>query len=320
MALTWHGIEFTELAPASPKEIYANDGARVVRQYLVDWDERFNLTQELLGYPLVGAVAGSVNTVLRQTPHPYHPENLDKPFLYAMRVTEIEPWGKPTSATQTADAPAPVYTKAKLTVEYEAPTYSVLEDDEVAEPSFPGGGNESRRYCTITLKPAGEFLTLPQGYFKWVSDGQIVAQTVGKVDVYQDLVVTWHQVPDIPPGLSRLVGTVNDQVMQFEKNGKVVLDAAMDTLLLVDAEPKPIMSAIGDRLFDITYRWRYRRQTHQKFRRRRDKVDAGNGETTPSYDFELMTLDGKETYRADPLNYVFERKDHRYLFCFGAPP
>lgn len=326
MSLKWEEIEFTECAPSSPKEIYVPNGSKAIREFICAWDDRYKLAYKLLGYPEKEGTG-----LKRYTPHPYHPYNYDSTFMYAVRVTECIPWGKPVTAG-TANAPVPTYTKAKLTVEYETLPYDVYSDDDdrlKTDSSWPGGRNESLRWCQITTKPAAEFLTLPQGHFKWISDQQLVAQTLGKVDCYRDLVVVWHQVPDIPPAVSGVIpgtsllelesfiGTVNKEAMVFKRRGKNLLYAPQDTLLLLDADPVPKASAYGDAQWEITFRWRYRQQTHQRFRRY--KPDGG-GPGVPSYDYERISLNGSNTYSDSPLNFPFQRKDHRYLFSFAVPP
>lgn len=246
---------FTEVIPKdgmgiSPIERLENDASSVIRVFDVDYLTRYRAAQDFLGYALIGTQSNGSHYLSRFTPMPYvqfpiggsSPEDgaiqwsynpgftrIGQPFLHAVRVSRIEPFGIPDSSdpnfpnplAQAAtgiqlnpgikmidglDPPAAVFKKARMTVEFESLTYDIMTDDEmVAYGAVSPTGNypdESYllRYVTPLSHPSAKYITLPNQFFKYV---QIppnpkpipIESSPGKILPEYDLSYTWHQVP-----------------------------------------------------------------------------------------------------------------------------
>lgn len=250
----FRGITFQEHVPGSPIEILENDGARVTRMLDCAWTQSLSFADKLLGFPTVKTGTGGVKYVSRLTPHA-HPDFLDamgNPWIFATRVTKLEGIG---FRDKTTDDTAR-YETGRLTVVYESLTYEVLEDDEIKTGDIP---DESRllRYVTILFKPYAEFLTLPRGYMKWVT------APVTPVNFGVPLLVPswqidfiWHLIPRTNLPLMKIAdaqGTINNAAFVTPLG-----TFPTGTLLLLNADLKPIRSALGDRLYDIHYHMKYK--------------------------------------------------------------
>jgi hypothetical protein len=267
----WRTTIFVERWPGSPREAFANDRSVAERVYdVAPYTARVKAVEDFIGFATVLTKNGG-KYVHRQTPH-YHPDWTDEYnnyFLYATEVSSIEGIATPITAGQTfpnlkePGVDVSNYLKARLTVKYESLTYDILEDNQVAADSF-GNPDESAltRYVTPTWKPQADYLTLPTGtyYFVGLAGPVAVSRGIGKILVNYDVSLKWHLVPPAcvgttlvnpaltTPSIDLALGKVNKADCFGYKKG---------TLLLLAAEIERRRSPLGDRIYDITYRFKF---------------------------------------------------------------
>lgn len=126
-------------------------------------------------------------------------------WMWAKNITKVQagtPTGVNTSNVDQAKYTA--YNFARLTIEFWQPTYAIVEDGGIA--------NEWERYVDWAIEPAGEFLSRPQGVFKWTAGGPQNGMTFnGQKNLYlpkKRIKAVWRQIPEsgLFPNLKRQVG------------------------------------------------------------------------------------------------------------------
>jgi len=153
---------------------------------------------------------------------------------------------------------------------YTTRTYDCLLDDE-AMPQNNGVPDEAslQRYVTKIVKPGGQAIPLPVGMLKYV--GGVSTTVPGQPSIREPnyrLLLTHHLVPlaAVP------IALINDQAPAASyTNGLLAGDLALGcvnsvafppdatnqrapgTLLLESIDPVPEVSALGDRIYTITY-------------------------------------------------------------------
>jgi hypothetical protein len=161
------------------------------------------------------------------------------------------------------------YSVWRFTIVYTARTYPIIDDGTVAT-RLNGNPDESgiERFVTRTVRPSTSALTLRDGSIVYVLPGApnvngqpVPAGTVPKQLPEADLGYTWHRIPitAVPslfinrnltnPAIDTAIGRIN--LTAFDGN-------LPGTLLLVGAELQPGRQCDGTRVYDITYRFKYR--------------------------------------------------------------
>jgi hypothetical protein len=251
----------------------------------------------MLGFPRIRAAgAGNTPFIRRVTPHNYQPVGAVGGWLYATQVERIEGIG--VSVNEGDDVAE--YEFARVTVIYESLTYDVKEDNEIHQTD--GAPDESRmeRFVTRTTEPTAEFITLPQGAYKWKGTTLPVVGSHGRIISALNLTYTWHQVPRIPPSVktSKLIGCVNSAEFDGYPAG---------TLLVTAVELTPYRMIGGLRVYDIKYRVSYKdpdhnQRGHNYFYRYHDNV----------VERLALTAGG-----ADDGATVYAKTDYKYLFSLS---
>lgn len=243
-----------------------NEKSNAKRVFFCLWPQMNAVCKVLLGGPSV-ALSGSTKYISRQIPHE-HAAFLTPTggyFLYAQTIdwAGFRVLGKGTVAPSMGD-----YNFAKLTVHYENLPYKILRDGAVTTRNS-GTPDESgwERYITKIVKPQGEFFTVRPGTaagngYTYVGGGSImVAQGVPKLIVPYNLQITWHQIPEsgVPCRLLNTAMTAKGAIDYAlgRVNDAAWLNYAKGALLLMGVEMRPYNSAFGDRIYDITYLFKY---------------------------------------------------------------
>jgi hypothetical protein len=286
---TWPRQRFSDIryaecvqGPASPEEELRNDGSRAVRTFFVQWFNRLEFMTELLGYPEISSIYhldGSAAGIFRKVPdaHPNFFRN-GKPFLFATQVLRCEPWGVPPpfpnedlpnmrDRSQLPDATdIAAYAFAKIQVLYETPTYEVVPDDQMARDAFgyPAEYNLTR-FVTKYIQAAASAFTIPTATLRYVDHATPASTTVvpgypSIIEPKSDLILIWHHVPQAAVGMRLINPTA--PVFPIDKSiGKVNKETfaglPAGTVLLDNVSPKPIRSAVGDRLWDLEFRFKF---------------------------------------------------------------
>lgn len=282
MAFVFGGVTFTEHAESmgvSPTASYGWNDSTVTRVYDVPWINWPAAVTALLGYPEHSALY-----VIRHVPHTYPLTNITdfRRFLYATKVTSVvglTPTGNTTANAYQGDGGQTVgtFNTARLTVQYTTLPFDILSDAEMAAGASYSGTTGTgfqlnghaieygwKRYITKLVRPTGQFITLPQTVngsisYKWVDTTSTLEQGVSKLINPAYLQVTWHQVPEqsVPSKL------INDgsggyiEVYLGKVNSLIFNNMPIGTLLYTAAELKPYRDPNGQRIFDITYTFKY---------------------------------------------------------------
>lgn len=226
-----------------------------------------------VGPPIdVGGVTKTYPYVSRAIPWaiPFRNDS-NKKYLWASAV-EAEGLGTPSGNVQISTGvegkdSISLYNTARLTVQFDTRMYDIMSDADFT--NVTGGDvDEARliRYVTKTFRPSGENLALAGNAYYFAGLGNTPAtavplsNTVTKQIVTYNLALTWHFIPEagvpstfINPGSPNLaidncLGRVNNDYFHGCRQG---------TLLLMAVELKPMISALGNRIYDITYMFKY---------------------------------------------------------------
>jgi hypothetical protein len=275
--------EAFEKVPESPREVWATDGSRMTRDFVIagDTDTRIKAAADFLGFSrLVGAGDdnGPPYYISRQLPHGYpYITEAETFFLYAQSIPDGRPLGvgqaQPFSLDG-VDATGADYTNYLMTVEYRTLSYDVRTDDALRTTTgplsgLPDEGNAlanapafgpgvlgvsaaaAGRYITRTARPGGKFLVLRQGMMRYTFDQKPVPEGIPYAVPFSTLSYTWHQVPEggVPNlAIEKALGTLNNA--RFD-------GYPAETLLLTNAVPRPYRNPFGERNYDVEYTFRY---------------------------------------------------------------
>jgi hypothetical protein len=234
---TFRGVKFKE-RPGSPDESYSNGQAVIRRTFDVAWSDRWKFITSMIGFPI-----NLVTPLQRETPPSYPVETFNgSNWLFPVALDKCEGVGPPFS-----DGDIARYQFARVTIRYESLTYKVAEDEASGD---EGGSGVPSRFVTKTSQPSAEYLTLPQGGFKWENSNVPVTGGRGQIVPSSLINYTWHQVPALPDAVTsgKYVGTVNDAI--FDKYAK-------GTLLCTGIDSKPYRAINGMLVYDVTFRLKY---------------------------------------------------------------
>lgn len=169
-----------------------------------------------------------------------------------------------------------VYQNARCALDYETPTYDVLDDQGLKDANeFYDIGDHDYdestwlRYITKIVRPQGEFITIQGSNFNGYYLGRLklannrgfpINDSINKTVCATTITVTWHQVPEaaVPmaefnegaanTAIDNCIGRVNDRNFNGNPQG---------TLLLQAADIQPHKDSRGDRIYDITYTFKH---------------------------------------------------------------
>lgn len=331
-----NSIEYWERVrdPASPQEAFRPDGASATRTLDCDWNNREEFAWALLGYAEVKNIDTSSAYLSRHIPD-WHPDftiagfGSGDPYMYATQIRGIE--GIAWRAPYKSPDDVALYELARCTVQYESLQYDVLSDaDMIARGYVDSRGNPDestlKRYVIKKSMPAVEYLSLPQGYLKYVqgpndTKGQpVIGAGVGKIVPKADVVIQWIGVPEtaIPykaynsdPSNPETVWAIDNTLGKI--NSKVFNKYPVGTLLLVAADPMPRRDPFGQRVFDIEYRMSYFPFGHNNIYY---KADNGAVPATdpPIYAYNEVSTDGKTHLPTVDGTHIYDAADFSKLF------
>jgi len=230
-------IEHTEIG-RSPISEFSLAGYGEHRVLLCDWDDRYTLAQQLMGY-----VTDDGGTYYKPQKHPEFDQAL------VVRVT-IEPKGTPAD---TGDTQRLGWTHAQLTVEYGN------RDD--------GSISNSTALVTESLEPAAEVITMPDTQLYW-DNGQAEPLKPDGVEAPTfvlrmcEWIYTRHQVLDLPSQLFSAVGTVNQFALTSNSLGATF---PVWTLLYSMPRLTRTLTVRGWTAWEIEMRFTYRPNSWFKF-------------------------------------------------------
>jgi hypothetical protein len=279
-----------EKVPESPREVWAQDGSRMTRDFVVAGDStsRIEAALDFLGGPQLVPVftGGTVRYYISRTlPHAYPARVSDGTgdfFLFAQSIPDGRPLGVGAAAADGSGGLTAEYTNYLMTVEYRTLSYDLKDDDEVlaGEPlgenlsplnGFPDEGYAlaaapeyglaalaatdlpltASRFVTRMARPGGRSLVLRQGMMRYVTDGKPVPEGIPVNVPFTTLSYTWHQVPDGGLPLKAISAALGTL------NNAAFDGYAAQTLLLTNAVPRPYRNPFGERNYDVESTFRY---------------------------------------------------------------
>lgn len=251
----------------SPKEMCSGDVFRAQRTFDVPYDFRWVFIKAMLGTAAIKG-AGTSSSITRELPDQYYVfygKATPKAFMVATTLESLENIGEQKIYADDNLAGSKLITSgykvARITIGYESVTYDVKTDAEMGSETEYG----LKRFVTVFRQPTAEFLTLPQGAFRWVEEddfgnskldssgnpcGVKVVGSNGKIISAQEIIVVHHRVPGIPKAVNTHIGSVN-------KEDWPGLRALKGQLLLANIELKPYRWLDETRLYDITYKFKF---------------------------------------------------------------
>ncbi len=269
----WRQTHFAECFqnPSSPNVEIRDDGSRMVRTIWVHWDDVQQASVDFVGFPTV-ASNGDSKWVQRLLPHQHEKwvNGRNKKYFVCTQVMSVEPVGVPDRESDgtavTVDWQGhPIYALGKMTLLYEDVPYELLEDNEILVNGVP---DEStlKRYVTPGGEPKTEIVPVPQGRFLYVGAiPNVVPGQPGKRFGVQDIEFIWERVPKEAIGMRSVNPTASsfpiDDLLGKVNNANFPTGTSAfreGTLLLVGAKPRPIRSGLGDRLYNLHYRFLFK--------------------------------------------------------------
>ena len=225
--------------------------------------------RDILGYPvvLVGTTMSAGLYVSRVTPMTilaFLQLSSGLPYLFAVQMSGTG-WGVPDDGViKNTVISFPVYKMAKVNVHFESLTYDIFTDQQmVLLGAVDANGNPDEatllRYVTKEVMPGMEYLTLPQGSFRYVAtpggaNAPVVAGTAGKLVPNYDISLIWELVPQscigsvlynpqlTNPPIDNCLGCVNDVAFP------PVVGAGNQTLNAATPAAAGVNYAVGDLL------------------------------------------------------------------------
>jgi hypothetical protein len=172
------------------------------------------------------------------------------------------------------------YGTAYLSISYEMPTHPIVSDEDMGKQNWVdayGNPDESslKRYITIIPQAGGRVQTVPNGTFVVANDTGKSLPFLGSPPIREieaDISITWHEIPtqavpfrvvnqgiattrrigstsNVPytPAIENTLGCVNNNTFWGYPKGALMLTAAVI---------KPIYSPLGQRLWEIDYKFK----------------------------------------------------------------
>lgn len=332
----FRGIKYAvmNIGGESVDESFAVDDLHSEFTIMVAWEDRYRAMAEFLGWSQVRSEGGS-RYIERHTPYS-HPEFLDDSgssngipeVLYATRVISMKPFVPPRGDGKPYKSPDnwPRAKFALLKLGMQALTYDIREDSDTLVVS-DGKPDESRlnRYVTKIVKPSSEILGLQGQRFKFVPSGGYppantpALGTPGKRIPKYDLTLTWHEVPRRAIG-SRIYNPNRSDFPADDYLGTVnsttFAGCPVGTVLYTGVDIRPIRSALGERIFEVEYRFSVSLLLKHNF-----LYYQGNASGTGAGYYEVTT-DGSSheggTADADRGTSIYDYNDLNDLFKVPA--
>lgn len=238
------------------------DGGRIARQYLVPWDRRQSVAQQFIGFPYI---AGN-GEMRRHLPERIETitDDFDEGFMYcdSVRMVPLGGGGDKDDDEFYANIPQP-YRKwdyALMTVGYVTRPYDVLTIDEIND--FYGADTiptEMGRFITWDDDESVSFVTAEHGNWVFKDSGKPVGNKVAFPLPQGELTLTWW---DVHP-MAFLVG--NARGLEGKTNDDQFFSYPKETLIFTGFKRRRRRSPLGQRLFNIQFKFLYRPLGANKF-------------------------------------------------------
>lgn len=266
--LSGSGIGYCEVPPPDGEFnlSFEGDGVRLVRTIQLDDPTKiYEAGWFAVGYPT--GIGGGLSRWLPDA-YPITTNTAGDDWLYCTKVLRTEGKG----ATGTDAQGRTIYKIVRLTLLYETLPYDVL----------PDGVPEYERFLTSLPRSATEFDTGVRGTYAWqegpnstdfATNGGVLAPPAKATELFSGLAIpvgigdiawVWNDVPDgafSPSGIDAATGSVN--LTPITVGGTTY---GVGTILLNSVARVPKKSAIGDRIWTITFNIKRMNQDQNTFR------------------------------------------------------
>lgn len=259
-----YSIQYREKADNPGRdEQYIGGVVRAQRRYrLLRYHDRWAFVSALFGYPVVRTDYSTgtkfLSRVLPYTCGDVLRQSNNTPYLVPRSVDRMQGVGPRGYAKDDGTnffrdpTSTPTFARADIYVTFESVPYSILPDSMVTDQNlvypYP---DESWlfRYVSRMSVQTSEWVTLPRGAYYWVDTPKVqVDGTNNRLQSYEEITLTWHEVPGLPVNRARLVGCVNSSTF----DGKPA-----ETMQLVSINYAPHRIPYGIRCYNIEYKFRY---------------------------------------------------------------
>lgn len=217
------------------------NGVYAFANYMVDWDERYQFVNDMLGSSAI--VAG---TWIQTLPHQYIPS----PNMFAMQA-KIQGEGSYCRSEDNVDAPA--WSKAKVSIWYRTPSFNFSgSQDPQCLNSFGQTVAECNAllWAESQLESAMETYSVPGTYVRFESDGMRLASPCRLMIPTRTLTIAWHKYPAIPQELDmNFESMLNDSEFLGRPTGTV------QYLGMSNARQMSADTTLSQQL-KMTFRWR----------------------------------------------------------------
>ncbi len=265
----------------SPRTHWRPNGSEVVRILQCDWQSPggcVDATKDLLGFPRIKMGPSGGRYISRYLPNMFPLASAGDPWtpsrLYMACTTIRNTQGLiPCADSNKDDWGVHKYQMVEIEAVWETLEYNLLSDEDMLAYGYidsNGLPDESSlaRFIIRHPQPSTSLVSLPPGSLAYASDGTAVLGNPGIQRLRVDLELKWLNVPQqavglrvINPDMATKVADV-DYIPPIEDClGKVNLydfaGCRKGTLMLTAAIISPVQSPIGDRLWDLTYRFQF---------------------------------------------------------------
>lgn len=266
-------LEYTEI-PGSPQESYTAGEGQVRRVFLVDWEDRWQFSRNLLGYSVSARDSAGRRVIQRKLPsaysdiqrltygEPFYPNEDDEdpiipverhPWLYASSIESITGIG-PSDFNEETEVN--IYRQAKITVLYESKSYQLKDLYEFTQGDFDQIELVCLGYQTKFRAPEVESTTLPFGQMLFVDDQTTAYNGTHALRNFTDIFFVWHEVPRLQFSQSKQMLHTASFLGCVNSSEFLPLSAPPGCLLMVGAQETFRWMSNGDPCSDITFRFK----------------------------------------------------------------
>lgn len=275
-----NGIEGFELCRdgSSPTFRFGRDGVGCRRVFTVPWGNFAKAVKALRGETKVSADKMYFD---RTSPYQFWWQDMSRPFT-CVDVSQGDPKGMPRKNDGTIDTTVArstslllddndvgVAQNAHIVADFEVAPYAVFEDDATDDPINPSGelDQEWDRYTEWDADFSSQLISIPQGAYKYYNSKQQVNIPVRIPIAEAKITATIYGLPVIPPASLLFNGACNATDFSFylqPKDGVSYLffNCPSETLMFLYAKNTKRMTAMGERLYDVSLQFSYRQYGH----------------------------------------------------------
>lgn len=230
-----------------PRLSSTENGPQLQANFVIAWADAFKFYNEVIG---LGTVVG-IGAPGASGPWRYPPEPRMVAISCEIEPFSLPPGGPPDPGASKGLAAGEYWGKASASVTFGIPAAAV-QDSSVDDPANQMQFDPANpiTMCTQEVEVSNEFITLPEGTYKYKGTEVSVGSSVGRRLVNAVLTLKFPRVPYIPWGhLRSFLGTINSDA---------VLGCQRGTLLFEGFSTTQTAQSDGTRDKTLTLKFHYR--------------------------------------------------------------